>query len=185
MEARTIKLADGRTLEIRQAQQKDADQLLKFLPTAFEETDCLLMTRKEFDKTLDQEADFLGKIAASKTQLALVGILDQVLVAVLTLTGRDLERVRHAGEVGLMVSKDCWGKGIGKHMMQCLHQWADGNSVTTKIDLRVRLSNRRAIKLYEGLGYQVEGWIHKAVKIGDTYDDHYWMGKEMPFEDSF
>jgi RimJ/RimL family protein N-acetyltransferase len=115
------------------------------------------MTRNEFDKTLDQEVDFLGKIASSKTQLSLVGILDQVLVAVLTFTGRVLERVRYAGEVGLVVSKDCWGIGIGKQMMQNFHQWADDNPVTTKINLRVRLSNRRAIKLHEGLGYQIEG----------------------------
>ncbi len=185
MEARIVKLADGRTLEVRQAKQEDADQLLAFLPSAFEETDCLLMTRKEFDNTLDQGTDFLGKIAASQTQLALVGILDHVLVAVLTFTVRDLERVRHAGEVGLIVSKDSWGCGIGKTMMSCLHQSAEGNSETTKIDLRVRLSNRRAIKLYENLGYQVEGWIRKAVKIGDQYDDHYWMGKEMPFDDRY
>lgn len=185
MEARTFKLADERTLEIREAQQDDAESLLKFLPAAFEETDYLLMTRREFDRTLDQEVDFLGKLAASKTQLALLAFLESELVGVLTFTGRDLERVKHTGEVGLIVSKAQWGNGIGKFLMKCLHEWADTTSAISKIDLRVRLSNRRAIKLYEGLGYQVEGWIRRAVKIGDTYDDHYWMGKEWPFDEGY
>jgi RimJ/RimL family protein N-acetyltransferase len=64
--------------------------------------------------------------------------------------------------------------------MRSLHIWANANPLISKIDLRVRLSNRRAIQLYESLGYQVEGWIRRAVKIDGQYDDHYWMGKEFP-----
>lgn len=183
MEVHTFSLEDGRTLNIREANQDDAELLVKFLPEAFEETDCLLMTRHEFDQSIEQEADFLGKMSASKTQLALVALVDSTLVGILTFTGRDLERVRHTGEVGLIISKAYWSMGIGKRLMQCLHIWADSNNLISKIDLRVRLSNRRAIKLYERLGYQIEGWIRRAVKIGDTYDDHYWMGKESPFND--
>lgn len=183
MEVHTYSLEDGRTLNIREANQDDAELLAKFLPEAFEETDCLLMTRHEFDQSIEQEVDFLGKLSASKTQLALVALVDSTLVGILTFTGRDLERVRHTGEVGLIISKNYWSIGIGKHMMQCLHLWADKGNLISKIDLRVRLSNRRAIKLYERLGYQIEGWIRRAVKIGDTYDDHYWMGKERPFND--
>lgn len=185
MEASTYKLEDGRTLNIREAVQDDAELLIKFLPEAFGETDCLLMTPHEFDNRIDQEVDFLGKISTSKTQLALVAFVDDVLVGILTFTGRDLERVRHTGEVGLIISKSCWSLGIGKRLMQCLHLWADSNNMISKIDLRVRLSNRRAIKLYERLGYQIEGWIRRAVKIGDIYDDHYWMGKERPFNDRY
>lgn len=173
-------LAEGLRLSVREARQEDAEALLEFLPMVFEETDGLLMTRDEFDGSLDDHLDLLGKIASSTTQLALVAHIGDELVGLLTFTGRDLERVRHTGEVGLIVSKAYWNKGVGKSMMKTLHKWALENPVISKIDLRVRLSNRRAISLYESLGYQVEGWIRRAVKINGEYDDHFWMGKELP-----
>lgn len=182
MEARKCRLEDGSSLIIREARQQDAAELLEFLPRTFDETDYLIMTRPEFDKTLDQEADFLGKVAASKTQLALVAHLDDELVGLLTFIGRDLERVRHTGEVGVIVSQSHWGRGVGRNLMLALHSWARANPLITKIDLRVRLSNRRAITLYEDLGYQVEGWIRRAVCVDGVYDDHYWMGLELPLE---
>lgn len=185
MEEQIYELAEGQRLVVREASQNDANALLGFLPMAFEETDSLLMTREEFDKTLQEQVDLLGTLAASKTQLALVAYIDDKLVGLLTFTGRDLERVRHAGEVGLIVSRDNWGKGVGKSMMNALHIWANKNPLISKIDLRVRLSNRRAINLYESLGYQIEGWIRRAVKIGDEYDDHYWMGKELPIDNRY
>lgn len=180
MEEQTYELAGGRLLVIREASQNDANALLEFLPMVFEETDGLLMTREEFNKTLREQVDVLGTLAASNTQLALVAHIDGKLVGLVTFTGRDLERVRHSGEVGLIVSKESWGKGVGKSLMKCLHLWANANPSISKIDLRVRLSNHRAINLYEGLGYQIEGWIRRAVKIDGEYDDHYWMGKELP-----
>ena len=183
MDAGSFTLADGRSLGSREAHQRDASALLRFSPDAFDETDCLIMTRQEFDKTLSKEADFLGKIAASTTQLALVGHAEDKLVGMLTFTGRDLERVRHTGEIGLIVGKDHWGLEIGRCMMHVLHQWAEANPLVTKIDLRVRLANQRAINLYEHMGYQIEGWIRRAVKIGDEYDDHYWMGFQVPGKD--
>jgi RimJ/RimL family protein N-acetyltransferase len=181
MEAQSYELADGTQLIVREATQNDAGALMEFLPVVFEETDGLLMTREEFDKTLQEQVDLLGTIAASKTQLALVAHINEVLVGLLTFTGRDLERVRHTGEVGLIVAQKHWGLGVGKNMMKALHIWANANPLISKIDLRVRLSNRRAINLYESLGYQVEGWIRRAVKIDGEYDDHFWMGKELPF----
>ena len=156
--------------------------MLEFLPRTFEETDCLIMTRQEFDQTLDQEANFLGKVAASTTQLALLAHIDSRLVGMLTFIGRDLERVRHTGEVGLIVSQDQWGRGVGRHLMLALHDWAIQNPLITKIDLRVRLSNQRAISLYERLGYEIEGWIRRAVLIDGEYDDHYWMGLKLPLD---
>ena len=173
-------LADGRRLIVREADENDANALIEFLPIVFEETDGLLMTKSEFNSTLEYQADFLGTLAASKTQLALVAHIGDQLIGLLTFTGRDLERVRHTGEVGLIVAKEYWGMGVGKSLMNSLHLWADENPLISKIDLRVRLSNRRAINLYESLGYQIEGWIRRAVKINDEYDDHYWMGKEFP-----
>ena len=180
MKEQTYELAAGQQLVIREASQNDAKALLEFLPRVFEETEGLLMTREEFNKTLHDQVDVLGTLAASKTQLALVAHIDDKLVGLVTFTGRDLERVRHSGEVGLIVSKEKWGMGVGKSLMKCLHLWANANPTISKIDLRVRLSNHRAINLYESLGYQVEGWIRRAVKIDGEYDDHYWMGKELP-----
>ena len=182
MEDRHFTLKCGSELVVTRASDSDGPALLDFLPDAFEETDCLIMTRLEFQRTVATTTDFLGKIAASRTHLALIARIDGQVVGILTCTGRDLERVRHTGEVGLLVGRRWWGRGIGKSLMQTLHEWALANPEITKLDLRVRLSNHRAISLYERLGYQVEGWIRRAVRLEDGYDDHYWMGLELPLD---
>jgi RimJ/RimL family protein N-acetyltransferase len=51
--------------------------------------------------------------------------------------------------------------------------------VITKIDLRVRTDNQRAIELYQRKGFTIEGTIRKAIWIDGRYYDHYWMGLEL------
>ena len=42
----------------------------------------------------------------------------------------------------------------------------------TRIELRVRQDNARAISLYETLGFQLEGTLRSAFKVGEVeYDD--------------
>lgn len=180
MDPRQFCLKDGRSLTVTPATHDHARELIEFLPSALAESDGLIMTGSEFHTAAGTESDVVGKLATSSTRLVLVGLVDHRIVAVATCTCRNLERVRHAGEVGLMVGQDYWGLGIGSSMMEVLRAWAIECPEITKLDLRVRPANRRAIRLYERMGFQMEGWIRRAVRVGENYDDHYWMGLELP-----
>jgi len=88
----------------------------------------------------------------------------------------DREGWRHNAELGMGVIKDCRGLGLGERLAR--------ESIRLAIELfpeieRIRLavygSNAAAIRLYEKLGFQVEGISKFARKLDGRYDDLYQM----------
>ena len=59
---------------------------------------------------------------------------------------------------------------------QKLIEWAKTSGVVTKINLRVRTDNPRAIALYERKGFTFEGTIRRELLIDGVYYDHHLMG---------
>jgi [ribosomal protein S18]-alanine N-acetyltransferase len=56
----------------------------------------------------------------------------------------------------IAVTRQAQGQGIGRELLQALAHWAQANG-TTRMELEVRASNTRAIKLYEQAGMRREG----------------------------
>ena len=79
----------------------------------------------------------------------------------------------------MSVRKDHWGLGIGSLMLDALLDWAKQSGIVTKINLRVRTDNERAIRLYTSKGFAMEGTIHRAVFLDGQYFDHHCMGLQL------
>jgi RimJ/RimL family protein N-acetyltransferase len=133
----------------------------------------------EFEISLAQEQVTLRQYREASNRLYLVGMLGDQIVSTLSFAAGQRPRVRHAGEFGLSVRKAYWGLGIGTRMLEALLSWARGTQTITKVNLRVRTDNLRAIALYLRKGFAIEGTICKAIRIGGTYYDHHWMGLDL------
>ena len=72
--------------------------------------------------------------------------------------------------------KKHWGKGIGTHMMNVMLAWAKENELLEKIMLKAQVENKTAIKLYEKLGFEVEGCLKKDFLVDGQYRDSIIMG---------
>ena len=80
-------------------------------------------------------------------------------------------RVRHCGSFGLSVLRKYWALGLGRALSEAIVLEARQLDFT-RIELRVRHDNPRAISLYETLGFQVEGRLRDAFMVdGVAYDD--------------
>ncbi|MBX4383891.1 GNAT family N-acetyltransferase, partial [Mycobacterium tuberculosis] len=77
---------------------------------------------------------------------------------------------------GVAVKKQYWGQSIGKSLIQEMLQWADQKGIR-KVTLQVLETNRKAIALYERLGFIVEGELKDDKKIGDIYYSTILMGR--------
>lgn len=75
---------------------------------------------------------------------------------------------KHNVSLGIVVAADQQGKSIGKHLMLHMHRWAERNGIK-KIWLATYARNHKALKLYLGLGYEVEG-----VFMYDEQGKHGW-----------
>jgi nitroimidazol reductase NimA-like FMN-containing flavoprotein (pyridoxamine 5'-phosphate oxidase superfamily)/RimJ/RimL family protein N-acetyltransferase len=172
-------LQDGRILRIREAEAEDALGVLEHIHAASRESGFLNMGPGEFELGEAEEAKFLRRCQASDNQLYLLGLVEGAIVATLTFSGGRRRRVRHWGEFGMSVRKEYWGLGMGSLMVDALLDWARGTGIVTKINLRVRTDNERAICLYERKGFVREGTIRKAVFVDGQHYDHHCMGLEL------
>jgi ribosomal protein S18 acetylase RimI-like enzyme len=102
----------------------------------------------------------------SARNLFLVAETNGRLIGFSRCAGNDLKRFRHKIEFGVGVLKEFWGFGIGKNLLQESISWADENGMK-KMTLNVMESNENARKLYEKLGFEVEGILRDDKLLSD------------------
>jgi RimJ/RimL family protein N-acetyltransferase len=73
----------------------------------------------------------------------------------------------HVCFLTIVVAPGHLGRGIGRALLSDLLAWAEADPRVGKIELRVRASNERAIRLYRALGFVEEGRFRKRVKLPD------------------
>ncbi len=106
----------------------------------------------------------------------LVAEVDGRVVAVSGLQRHEHNR-SHAAHVGIMVHADYQGMGIGSALMEAALDLGLNWLGLTRLQLEVYPDNTPAIRLYEKLGFEVEG-IHGAYAFRDgRYVDTLVMGR--------
>jgi RimJ/RimL family protein N-acetyltransferase len=76
----------------------------------------------------------------------------------------------HCGTLGMGVVKDFRGKGIGSSLIKAALSKAKANGME-RVELEVFDNNTTAIKLYEKIGFKMEGRKARAAKLCGEYLD--------------
>lgn len=165
---------------IRPAAEQDAWELSRLRLHADGETENL--DREPGENVLDADAfaHLIVEDAKNARNLFLVAEVDGKLAGFSRCQGSDLQRSMHKVEFGVMVLQQYWGLGIGRGLLRESINWADANSIT-KMTLNVIDSNRNAIKLYESMGFSIEGVLkNDKLLSGGRYCDTIVMGRINP-----
>ncbi|WP_299076079.1 GNAT family N-acetyltransferase [uncultured Fretibacterium sp.] len=88
-----------------------------------------------------------------------------------------MARQRHTAGVGIMVHTDYQGRGIGRALMESLLDIADNWLMLKRVELSVFTDNERAVRLYESLGFVVEGTKRYAAVKNGVHADEYLMAR--------
>jgi len=114
----------------------------------------------------------LGPGPAGSGQFTLGAWVGVTLVGAISCERENRSKVRHIGHiVGMMVQAQAAGRGIGRALLAaCIEQAqaADGIELLT---LSVTSSNQRAVRLYEGAGFERYGTLKRAIQVDGTYHD--------------
>ena len=123
-----------------------------------------LLTPEDFEKLIYEDT------IAEKT-IFLVAEVEGKIVGFTRLEGSKLSRFRHKAEFGICISKEYWGHGIGKVLLENILMWADTVGIE-KISLTVVQTNTKAIELYKRYGFVEEGLLIKdrIHKDGNYYN---------------
>ena len=86
-------------------------------------------------------------------------------------------RLRHSGHVFLFVGAAHQGRGIGRRLLETLLNLADNWLLLRRVELTVFVSNERAKRLYESLGFEVEGRRKLSVIADGAIADEWLMAR--------
>ena len=172
-------LPNGETLHIRQAEPEDAAAVIRHIEEISGESNFVSMAPGEFGISEEEEMQILKQFRDAENQLFILGTIGEEVIVLLNFSARNRPRLRHTGSLGMSVVKKYWGLGIGGRMLDILLEWARQTGVITKINLQVRPTNHRAIRLYLSRGFIVEGRISRTMYIDGAYADSYAMGLEL------
>jgi RimJ/RimL family protein N-acetyltransferase len=181
MEATTISLAGGAHATIARAIESDAGAVIAYFELVAGETDFLSFGVGELGHTVEEEAADIRAFANPGRGLMLTAKVGGEIAGIVTIHRFTRPRVRHRGELGISVQKKFWGLGIGRALCEAAILEARHIGLT-RIDLHTRHDNARAIALYENLGFQLEGRIRAAFRVGELFHDDLAMGLRLHTE---
>jgi RimJ/RimL family protein N-acetyltransferase len=168
---------NDKELLVRRAEKADASEILLLLNKAGGESENLSYGENQLDISLAQEEEYIEKHNQSSNSLLIVAVYNDKIVGILNFSGGSRERIAHCGMFGMSVLKDYWGIGIGTSLLDFMLDWAEETEVIKKIELQVKIDNKRAIELYKKMGFSIEGRLKKSIKIKDEFFDTLYMGK--------
>lgn len=155
---------------------EDAERIVDFYNYVGGETTFLSFEKDEYPLNADEQRDSIISTNAHPTSIMLLAMDGDEIAGIGTIHSGDKIKSRHQGELGIVVAKKYQAKGIGTELMNRLIDFCRNNGVTTRIQLDTRCDNEVAVKLYERLGFQIEGRLPNTTLIDGTYYDLYVMG---------
>lgn len=157
---------DGRGVVLRTPRWEDLDQLLGLINSLVDERAQIVVNRK---LSRDEEADWLAGVLARLEKDKVFHLVAEVggeVVASSDLhfgSGSD----SHVGVVGIVVKKGFRDVGVGTGIMEAVVDVARQRGLRVLV-LSAFSSNRRAIHVYEKLGF---------VECGRVPQRHFWDGR--------
>ncbi|MGI8867012.1 MAG: GNAT family N-acetyltransferase [Rubrobacteraceae bacterium] len=108
---------------------------------------------------------------------SLVACLEGEVIGTVSLSTNSRPRLRHTGNVALIVRDDFQGKGVGSAMMEAVLDLADNWLGLRQVSLNVFVDNAAAIALYEKFGFEIEGTHRQDAFRDGVYVDSYSMAR--------
>ncbi|BET04361.1 GNAT family N-acetyltransferase [Streptococcus sp. SN-1] len=165
-------------LLIREAEPKDAAELVAFLNRVSLETDFTSLDGDGILLTSEEMEIFLNKQASSDNQITLLAFLNDKIAGIVNITADQRKRVRHIGDLFIVIGKRYWNNGLGSLLLEEAIEWAQASGVLRRLQLTVQTRNQAAIHLYQKHGFIIEGRQERGAYIEEgEFIDVYLMGK--------
>lgn len=161
---------------IRTSEASDAPAITALRVATAHETEFLMGEVDEIRVDVAEQSAFLARKAASPVDLFILAEVEARVVGMASLEGSTFKRFDHAATLGVAVSREFWGRGIGRALMQALLGWADARGLV-RVALEVVETNTRAIRLYESLGFEHEGRLRCRRRHGGVFLDNHQMAR--------
>ena len=163
-------LLKNETLSLRPLEPTDLDTLYRW------ENDTSLWMVSDTVAPYSREAlwSYLQAYTAdiySQRQLRLMITLTQDGTAVGTIDFINFDPLNNRAELGLFISREMRGKGLGRQALDLLTTYARDHIGMRQLYVFIALDNEVCLKLFENYGYSRAGILQSWVKRGNRYRD--------------
>jgi RimJ/RimL family protein N-acetyltransferase len=166
-------------VRIRAARPYDAADLLELKHQLDRETAFMMYEPGERDSPVRDLAAELADAARSANSVVLLAELGDQVVGYVQLTGGSLRRSRATAYLVMGVLAQAAGRGIGTELLRQAKSWAVARGLH-RLELTVMAHNTRAIRLYERMGFSVEGRRAECLLINGQFIDELTMATLLP-----
>jgi RimJ/RimL family protein N-acetyltransferase len=156
-------------IAIRRATAADAEGLVELARQVGAEPEGWLISTSEWRRPAD-ERRFLRSIRRSRDAAVFVAEAPAGIVGRLSVARDPHPASRHVADLGLMVAKSHRRLGIGRALLEQAVEWARLSGIV-KLELHVFPHNQPAIELYEGFGFEREGYRRLHYRRGGELVD--------------
>ncbi|MDU1702109.1 MAG: GNAT family N-acetyltransferase [Streptococcus mitis] len=165
-------------LLIREAEVEDAAVLVSFLNRVSVETDFTSLDGDGILLTSEEMAIFLNKQASWDNQITLLAFLNDKIAGIVNITADQRKRVRHIGDLFIVIGKKYWNNGLGSLLLEEVVEWAQASGILRRLQLTVQTRNLAAVHLYQKHGFVIEGRQERGAYIEEgDFIDVYLMGR--------
>ena len=162
---------------IRPIKTGDSRSFLDMLKQLDKETSFMMLEPGERTTTVEGMEENIRNMGSSGS-LTLILEDKERIAGFLSASRGTAARIRHRAYIVIGILKDYRGKGLGEKLFQELEKWAKEHHIT-RLELTVMTHNEGAIRLYEKMGFKIEGMKEKSMLVNETYVDEYYMGKVL------
>jgi len=165
-------------IQIRPVVPDDATALIAHLKALAHEPGINIpLAPEEITLTVPEERERLASFDDNPRALMLVAMRGDELLGELSVRGLSNRRaVQHVATLGMSVSADARGQGVGGALVEAALEWATEHGFT-RIELYVYARNAPAIALYEKHGFVTEGRRKHFIRSGDEFLDDLVMAR--------
>jgi RimJ/RimL family protein N-acetyltransferase len=170
MAVKEVKLKDGRSILLREAVSDDIDRLTDFYTSLSDEV--LIYSLPPYDRArVERCLSGLGR------DIIVLALDDEKIVGHLQIFVYTLPRLKGVGELIIYLHQDYLNKGLGTGMMTFALDLSRRKGLH-RISLQVVRDNKRAIRLFEKMGFALEGILKDAYfGVDGRYHDILVMAK--------
>lgn len=162
---------------IRKITPDDAEKFVSFLKQLDEETQSMMYEPGE-RRTSVEDMETSIKSLSQTESLILIAEDEKTgqITGFLSAERGFAARIRHSAYIVVGVHHEFRGRKVGLGLLTKLDEWARDKAIK-RLELTVMTHNFGAIRLYEKVGFKIEGVREKSMIVDGKYIDEFYMGK--------
>lgn len=179
LDAKDVRLKDGRTVTLRSAHTADAEAVCALTASVTSELAYTLFEPGELGHASVRIGKRVRDAVDDPDELRLIAVVDaakapadaQSVVGDMSITAGRWKRLAHVATMGIDIHRDYRRVGLGDAMVREALAWALAHPNIERVELYVYADNLPAVALYRKHGFRVEG---KRARYFRTSDGRYF-----------